>query len=241
MSYKVNKIIYLLLGLVLGFFVGGGIIWWQLQKNDLFDFLGFRKNEVRIDTNQYDKSIRPDKKNKTKFHVGNVNIPATFIDSLKKDTAKLSIEELIALYNNEKFERKDTSSQSGSSYDDIVVSKDELIITRLIKISGDIPERNDDYELDSILTDQRNTKRKSNKVIKVEFWKSPLNYKGFKFDENKLVIFGLYEFNNVSIIGYNNDLYIKYNKDYYPIDFTDDFRSFLPLRNDVLIKELNSK
>jgi len=35
MSYKVNKVIYLLLGMVLGFFVGGGIIWWQIQnKND---------------------------------------------------------------------------------------------------------------------------------------------------------------------------------------------------------------
>ena len=35
MSYKVNKVIYLLLGMVLGFFVGGGIIWWQIQKKNI--------------------------------------------------------------------------------------------------------------------------------------------------------------------------------------------------------------
>lgn len=238
MSYKVNKVIYLLLGLVLGFFVGGGIIWWQLNDNNFFDFLSKNKNELSIDTNQYDQSIRPHKKSGKNFRIGNVKIPDTFIDSLKMDSATLSIEQLIALYNNEVI---DTAGQStGSSYDDIVISKDELIITRLIKISGEIPELNDNYELDSILTDQRQTPRKQKGTIKVEFWRSPLNYKGYKLNENKLVLFGLYEFNNLSIIGYNNELFIKYNKDYYLIEYTDDFRSFVPMKNESLLKELNS-
>ncbi len=239
MSYKVNKVIYLLLGLVLGFFVGGGIIWWQLNRNDFFDFIKLNKNQVSIDTNQYDKSIRPGKHSQHKNLIGNLKIPDTFIDSLKMDTSALSVEELIALYNSS--EKSDTIEQSsGSAYDDIVISKDELIMTRLIKIVGDIPEMNDNYELDSILTDQRQTARKQPGIIKTEFWKSPLNYKGYKFDENKLVIFGLYEVGNVAILGYNNELFIKYNKEYYLIEYTDDFRSFIPMRNESLLKELYS-
>jgi hypothetical protein len=238
MSYKVNKVIYLLLGVVLGFFVGGGIIWWQLNDNNIMDFFRKNKNELSIDTSQYDQSIRPHKKSGRNFKIGNVKIPDTFIDSLKMDSATLSLEQLIALYNSE---ISDTATQSsGSSYDDIVISKDELIITRLIKISGEIPEVNDNYELDSILTDQRQTPRKQKGVLKVEFWRSPLNYKGYKLNENKLVLFGLYEFNNLSIIGYNNELFIKYNKEYYLIEYTDDFRSFVPMKNESLLKELNS-
>ncbi|HNW70704.1 MAG TPA: hypothetical protein PKI01_09895 [Bacteroidales bacterium] len=238
MSYKVNKVIYLLLGVVLGFFVGGGIIWWQLNDNNFFDFLSKNKNELSIDTSQYDQSIRPRKKSGQHFRIGNVKIPDTFIDSLKMDSATLSIEQLIALYTNE---INDTVGQStGSAYDDIVISKDELIITRLIKISGEIPEVNNNYELDSILTDQRQTPRKQKGTLKVEFWRSPLNYKGYKLDENKLVLFGLYEFNNLSIIGYNNELFIKYNKEYYLIEYTDDFRSFVLMKNESLLKELNS-
>ncbi len=239
MSLKVNKIIYMLLGIVLGFFVGGGIIWWQVNDNNFSDFFRGNKNEVSIDTNQYDRSIRPDKKkSKNQFQVGNVKIPDTFIDSLKKDSATLTVSELIALYNSE---QKDTVMRSsGSSYDDIVISKDELIITRLIKISGEVPEVNNSFELDSILTDQRQAKRKQKGIIKTEFWRSPLNYKGYKFDENKLVVFGLYEVNNVFILGYNNELFIKYNRDYYLIEYTDDFKSFYPMKNETLIKELNS-
>lgn len=240
MSYKVNKVIYLLLGLVLGFFVGGGIIWWQLNSDDFFDFFKKDSNKVHIDTSQYDQSIRPKKKSTHKFQMGKVKIPDTFIDSLKIDSSNLTIEQLIALYNNNK-DQIDTSVRStGSSYDDIVISKDELIITRLIKISGEIPEVADNYDLDSILTDQRQTPRKIKGIVKTEFWQSPLNYKGYKMDENKLVIFGLYEVNNVSIIGYNNELFVKYNKDYYLIEYSDDFRSFVPIKNEVLIKELNS-
>jgi len=238
MSFKVNKVIYLLLGLVMGFFVGGGIIWWQLNDNNILDYFRKNKNELSIDTSQYDQSIRPHKKSGQNFKIGNVKIPDTFIDSLKMDSATLSLEQLIALYNSE---ISDTATQSsGSSYDDIVISKDELIITRLIKISGEIPEVNDNYELDSILTDQRQTTRKQKGTLKVEFWRSPLNYKGYKLNENKLVLFGLYEFNNLSVIGYNNELFIKYNKEYYLIEYTDDFRSFVPMKNESLLKELNS-
>ena len=84
------------------------------------------------------------------------------------------------------------------------------------------------------------TTRKPKGIIKTEFWRSPLNYKGYKFDENKLVVFGLYEVSNVFIIGYNNELFIKYNKDYYLIEYTDDFKSFYPMKNETLLKELNS-
>jgi len=238
MSYKINKVIYLLLGLVMGFFVGGGIIWWQLNDHDFLGFLNKNKNKTSIDTSQYDQSLRTERRSGKKLHTGKVSIPETFLDSLKMDSTQMTLEELIALYNAE---QKDSSGRSsGSSYDDIVISKDELIITRLIKITGEIPEVSDSYELDSILTDQRNTPRRQKGTVKTEFWRSPLNYKGYKRDDNKLVIFGLYEFDNVSIIGYNNELFIKYNKDYYLIEYTDDFRSFVPLKNEVLLKELNS-
>ena len=238
MSLKVNKIIYMLLGIVLGFFVGGGIIWWQVNDKDFSDFFRKKTDKPSFDTNQYDRSIRPNKKTSHNFRVGNTEIPFTYIDSLKRDSLNPSLDELLAMYANASSDS--TERSSGSSYDDIVVSKDELIITRLIKIAGEVPEIDNGYELDSLLTDQRQTKRKPKGIIKTEFWKSPLNYRGYKFDENKLVIFGLYEVNNVSITGYNNELFVKYNDIYYLIEYTDDFKSFFPMKNEMLLKELNS-
>lgn len=239
MSFKVNKVIYLLLGTVLGFFVGGGIIWWQMNNNDFADF--FRKDKYgrSIDTNQYDRAIRPDKKSDKNYRIGNVENQYTINDSLNMDSINLSQHELLAVYGNE--QKDSTQRSSGSSYDDIYISKDELIITRLIKISGEVPEIDNGYELDSILTDQRQTSRKQKGVIKTEFWKSPLNYKGYKFNENKLVIFGFYEVNKLFIVGYNNELFIKYNENYYLIEYTDNFKSFVLMKNETLLKELNAR
>jgi hypothetical protein len=238
MSYKVNKVIYLLLGMVLGFFVGGGIIWWQIQKKNV------SKNEFNtqqnVNSNQNSNTYMVAKKfslkEKYKSQLIKYKIPATFIDSLKLDSTTLTLEQLIALYQNEPAD----TSNSNSFNDNIVISKDELLFTKLIKVTGQYKNVNDSYELDSILTDQRVANKKDHGAIKVEFWRSPINYKGYKFDDVKLVVFGMLEFNNLSLISHDNDLFIKYNKEYYPVEQTDDFKLLVPIKNYILIKELNT-
>jgi hypothetical protein len=237
MSYKVNKVIYLLLGMVLGFFVGGGIIWWQIQKKNVVEKeISISKDDIsnqNVNTNLIAKKLSL--KEKYKAQLIKYKIPPTFIDSLKLDSTTLTLEQLIALYQNETVD----TSNSGS-FDNIVISKDELLFTRLVKIVGQYQNGTDSYELDSVLTDQRNSHKKDQSTIKVEFWRSPINYKGYKFDDVKLVVFGLLEFNNLSLIGQNNNLFIRYNKEYYQVEPTDDFKSFIPVKNSGLIKELNS-
>ncbi len=238
MSYKVNKVIYLLLGMVLGFFVGGGIIWWQIQKKNVTEKeTSITENDnsnQNVNTNLTANKLSL--KEKYKSHLIKYKIPDTFIDSLKLDSTTLTLEQLIALYQNETIDTADL----GKSYDNIVISKDELLFTRLVKVAGQYQGANDSYELDSVLTDQRNSHKKDPKNIRVEFWRSPINYKGYKFDDVKLVVFGLLEFNNLSLVGHDIDLFIRYNKEYYLIDPTDDFKSFTPVKSSAFIKELNS-
>jgi hypothetical protein len=238
MSYKVNKVIYLLLGMVLGFFVGGGIIWWQIQKKNASEKItSGNENDnsgKTVSTDMVAKKLSL--KEKYKSQLIKYKIPDTFIDSLKLDSTTLTLEQLIALYQNETID----TSYSASSYDNIVISKDELLFTRLVKVSGQYQNEDDSYELDSVLTDQRDSHKKDKSIIRVEFWRSPINYKGYKFDDVKLVVFGLLEFNNLSLIGHENDLFIRYNKEYYQVEPADDFKPLVPVKNNVLIKELNS-
>lgn len=223
--------------MVLGFFVGGGIIWWQIQKKNVVEKeISISKDDIsnqNVNTNLIAKKLSL--KEKYKAQLIKYKIPPTFIDSLKLDSTTLTLEQLIALYQNETVD----TSNSGS-FDNIVISKDELLFTRLVKIVGQYQNGTDSYELDSVLTDQRNSHKKDQSTIKVEFWRSPINYKGYKFDDVKLVVFGLLEFNNLSLIGQNNNLFIRYNKEYYQVEPTDDFKSFIPVKNSGLIKELNS-
>ncbi len=238
MSYKVNKIIYLLLGLVLGFFVGGGIIWWQLQKENPFAKSDKYAPNEKIYKENHIKASKLDFKTKYKSQLKKYKIPDTFIDSLKMDSTTLTLEQLIELYSKE--EHIDTNHSSSDQYNEnIVISKDELLFSKVMEIKGNY-QTNDSYELDSILTDQRNTSRKAKNKMKVEFWRSPINYRGYKFDDTKLVLFGLLEFEDIMLLGEDNQLFVKYSNDFYRIENTDDFKSLIPIKDASLLKALRS-
>lgn len=238
MSYKVNKVIYLLLGMVLGFFVGGGIIWWQIQE----------KNNIENETEKHQISNTIDDDNaevkakktalKKKYHaeLKKYKIPPTFIDGLKLDSTTLTLEQLIALYSKE--EVSDTMKRGNE--ETINISKDELLYSRVVKVDGQMGDKTDSHDLDSILTDQVKTNKREDNSILVEFWRSPINYKGYKYDNIKLVVFGLLEFDNLNIIARGNELYIRYNKDFYHVDPTDDFKPLIPIKDRNLIKEISS-
>lgn len=228
----------MLLGMVMGFFVGGGIIWWQINKEKNSDTE--KKIELSDKINEKkEENVSVKKlsfKEKYKSQLKKYKIPATFIDSLKIDSTTLTIEQLIALYKDVTIDTSNNLSENNN----IVISKDELLSTRMVKVAGQNLKNNEDAKLDSILIDQRNTPKKDQNVIRVEFWRSPINYKGYKFDDVKLVVFGLLEFNNLSIYRYRDDLFISYNKDFYFLDKNDDFKPFMTVKDHKLLKELSS-
>ena len=222
--------------MILGFFIGGGIIWWQIQNKDK----PVKESNIHQNISQNTQSDMTAKKmslkEKYKKQLIKYKIPSTFIDGLKLDSTTLTLEQLLALYQD----NINDTSKSSVDYDNIVISKDELLYTRFVKVDGQYNGKDDSYELDSVLTDQRNSHKKDQSNIKVEFWRSPINYKGYKFDDIKLVVFGLLEFNNLSLVGHDDNLFIRYNKEYYRIEPTDDFKSFLPVKDASLLRELNA-
>lgn len=82
---------------------------------------------------------------------------------------------------------------------DIVVVKDELIYSKQIIPLGDAKGFlcDNTSELDSLLVD--NITKISQKGIRVEFWKSPVNFKGYKLNKRQLILFGIMEFDAVTL------------------------------------------
>ncbi len=100
----------------------------------------------------------------------------------------------------------------------------------------------DKNNLDSLLTDDKTSKKKKiDSYITVEFWKSPINYKGYRFDNYKLTIFGLNDYDVTRFKSYNGGLYFKCKNDYYEIVPTEKFRALSMVTNPELIKKLNGK
>jgi len=73
---------------------------------------------------------------------------------------------------------------------------------------------------------------------RIEFWKSPLNYKGYKMSEGKIVLYGINPVTPVNLITNEDTYYIVVNQAAYHIDFTDDYKPFEKVTDKATLKKL---
>ena len=99
---------------------------------------------------------------------------------------------------------------------DITIKKDELLLRKNIILIIPI-----DTKLDSLMgiTSQNANEQK----VTVEFWKSPINYRGYKRSPNKIVIYGILNFNEVQFISKDKNVYLIDNNNKYSLKLTDEF------------------
>lgn len=107
-----------------------------------------------------------------------------------------------------------------NSDDEIVVRKDELVAQRnvaLVDLDGVNPKDSAIQKLSGIRDPQT-------KALQVEFWRSPLNYKGYKMSKNKLVLFGLESEDEVVLYKVEEDIYMKNRQGVFRLEVSADFR-----------------
>ncbi|MGD0711158.1 MAG: hypothetical protein ABR968_08230, partial [Bacteroidales bacterium] len=251
-----SKFIYLAVGVFIGFLVAWSIIWWQGMRStgewsffkkarSYFSNVFIRKDHPDI-TVINEKPVKQNKPviNKTKER--ELKNDSAFYDSTNVDLYDPNaLDEFLAKYNGHlpdslvldsviKSQKKVNVNTNSNSYSENV-KKDKLIFAKAFHVpgltlfAGDNPSK-----IDSLLTDNKKSSTPNNAVLnslKVEFWKSPINYKGYKTGKNKLVVFGLDQFNMISFRILNNTLYMKYLSDFYQIDRSGDFKSLIPINN----------
>jgi hypothetical protein len=67
--------------------------------------------------------------------------------------------------------------------------------------------------------------------VTVEFWVSPINYRGYKMSKNKLILFGIEEPDAVKLYRVNDALYMVYLKEFYRLNDSFDFVSYQKLKD----------
>jgi hypothetical protein len=163
------------------------------------------------------------------------------IDSLSSDTAQLSLDEFLAIYGDEYPDTVLINAYLLSSENrarDVVVVKDELLYIRQVKVEG-LAEDSHNRDLDSLLLDDRGLKHTNNTLAQVEFWKSPINFRGYKWDTRKLILFGFYDFNYVYIKYLNDQYFMQCGTLFYLLEQSDDFHSLSLVTDDEIIEQLN--
>ena len=177
---------------------------------------------------------KPKKKKKTKNAVADSTLALTSQDSL----------------NNYYGDPNDTLEYDGYSdayaslnnnNDGEEVARDKLILKRQIEAEViSRPTNTNDKNIDSLLIGGKQSKDEKNK-LSVEFWESPLNYKGYKKNKNYLVLYGIKQFDLVDLKYIKNDLYLCYSDNYYLLENSSDFKNLIPINNQQLINQLKEK
>jgi hypothetical protein len=130
----------------------------------------------------------------------------------------------------------DTLKQNVDEAADIIVKKDQLLISFNLKSKnlGDTIQTSVESSLAKNAADKLNPAgglpediRKNNNSYSVEFWISPVNYKGYKLVDDKLILFGIEEPDAVKLYTKNEKLWMKYGHEVYGLDATEEFESLV--------------
>jgi len=129
---------------------------------------------------------------------------------------------------------KDGFSVSG--IDEIVIRRDELLETKNIEpVILTNPKKN---KTDSLIKNFQGAQEPLSTSFKLEFWKSPVNYKGFKLIRNSLVMFGLNPDENSTVYINDDQVYLKHGGNAYKVFATEKFEPFDRINDEALLKQL---
>lgn len=166
--------------------------------------------------------------------VKTVNVAETDKEK-KKDNERFKIN----LGNNPKVNYQEVDSLIGLKEDmKIKVATDELLSVKNIKVIK-IGDNFSGDGKDSMIAELANINNNSSDLFTVEFWKTPLNTKGYRFSKNRIMLYGFVDFNDVVLYQLNNIYYIKASNQIYKLNYGGDFKPLERVSDSDLIAKLS--
>ncbi len=144
--------------------------------------------------------------------------------------------------NNGSQDSNSTDELANADVDDsdIIVMTNQLVSVLSVKVKTDDTARENKKtaKIDSTIAAMSNVNNKTdNEDYRIEFWKSPLNYKGYKMSTGKIILYGISPVTPVSLVSLQGNYYILVNQSAYKIDFTDDYKPFERVTDKMLLKK----
>ena len=198
----------LFIGLIIGFFIG--------KKNNQ------SINDTAITVLQIDTVV------KSEIIEVPIEIKKTIV---KTDTVYLSR----SVVGDSSIIKNDTTGPIGEhiytsalSKDTLEIVSDEKIKTIQIKIDYLFEQ-----EKDTLLEKLLDVNPISITYLQIEFWKSPINYNGYKLSKTKLIIFGILPSESIRFINNESNYYLLNNDVYYELYETNVFKKLQIVPNPI--------
>ena len=148
---------------------------------------------------------------------------------------------------------KNAANDSTKNADSVVAEKEQsdsnvVVMTNQLITVASLPVKNIDsiatdkktVRSDSMLASMTNTSDESEPMVyRVEFWQSPLNFKGYKMSLGKLILYGINSTGRVSLVKGDDGYYLLANQSAYRVMYTDDYKPFERVTDKTVLKKLS--
>ncbi|HXC05569.1 MAG TPA: hypothetical protein VNZ86_12495 [Bacteroidia bacterium] len=237
-----DKLQVFFLGLLLGIILGGAFF--LLKIDQYLKELSFnlaRNHRTETTVEKQDKKEEPQtEKNLEKprsFAFTGSHVTNSVSDSVKSSggLVKTVRERADSVHSADSLSAKTPN-------ENIVIRKDEMLTSRtleLLNISAIASNAGSSRDsLPSKLAGVREDHTAGRQFRILEFWTSPLNYRGYKMNHNKLVLYGLPDSDGLKLYQLDDEIYLQNGVQTYHLEYGNDFRPYEKVNSEVLLSKL---
>ena len=223
-----------IIGIMVGLIVAGGFF--ILKLDDYFKELNFYKsvsNTFSINNKEAEpievdstKTVAAVKKGKTK--------------QLQTDENTISEENRTVSLSDSSSVSKDSLILENPNSENLIVRKDELLSTKTVDVINLNPVTKLTAK-DSLLQKVSGIKEDKSyykQFLNIEFWSSPLNYKGYNMSKYKLVVYGIASAEGIKLYNLDEVIYLKSASFVYRLDSSGDFKPYERITDEAVINKL---
>jgi hypothetical protein len=226
------------IGIMVGLIVAGGFF--ILKLDDYFKELNFYKSLSKTFTSE---TKQPESADKKKEFVPSKNKQPENAKSKNKEGLSTKIVEKSAFVMDADTLKKESLKDSAisTSEDYIVVRKDELLSTKTLEVLSLDPVASKMNAKDSLLqkvSGIKDDRSNSKQFFNIEFWSSPLNYKGYKLSKYKLIVYGIESPEGLKLFKVDDVIYLKSSAMIYRLDYSSDFKQYERITDEMIINKL---
>lgn len=119
---------------------------------------------------------------------------------------------------------------------EINIATDELLSVKNVKV---IHIGDNFTSRDTLAGKLAHVDENTSNLYFVEFWKTPLNSKGYRFSKNKIMLYGFQDYNNILLYKLDNSYYLKSSEQVFKLFFGGDFRQLERVMDSDLLAKIN--
>ncbi len=244
MAHFKDKLQVFFLGLLLGLLLGGGFFLFKLDQyvKELSIYKSLTQHKEQPDESSSVKGDKPGPVS-TGHSYGPSNPGPNPKLQTKRDSMPVSeLTSSSQKQSNDSLRKSDSTLLSSSNTENIVIRKDELLTAHTVEVLNINPvASNSVTQKDSAAAKMagiREERSSGRQFSSVEFWSSPLNFKGYKMSHNKVVLYGISEPENMKLYKLDDEIYLLCGTAVFHLEYSNDFHGYERVTSDGILSKL---